>query len=442
MHGPAGGATFWRIDVVTKENLEQAYGYLQENDPSFRGGPVDPDEAHSKAVDEAKPALVRKCWMWIAACSGHPDAARCVASYLESDAAGADAESQPRLLALAQEWHAKGAASSRVAPSGGRGDAVVLDEAEAAEVDGIVVVGRIGDAASREGIEISKRYASIAGRPLPVKGELPRPGAIRAGVLGRWPWAVAAATELENHFAVMRAARDAPVRLPPLLFVGPKGSGKSSLAEWVCRQVGVPHTVLPCGGVADAAGITAVTRSWTTTRAGAVPQAMAAHGAANPALIFDEIDKTTMAGSQNGSVAAALLSLVGAESAYDSCLMTDVDLRLVSFLSTANDISRVDAPLLDRMRIVPVPAPGREHVPVLLRTVREEFSRRTGVPANDLPTLSSPEVATIEKWFVANGRSARNFYDLYARIVSSAIAEREVADMDDDGTEGVKPTLH
>lgn len=431
MQTPAGA--FWRIDVVTKENLEQAYGYLQEHDPAFPANGTSADEAFRLAERADAPSLVSRCWMWVAACSGHPEAARHVASYLEADASQAEKDAQVRLLALAQEWHAKGALAARpptAPPAQPRREPVVVDEAQDEEVpDGIVVVGRIGDAASREGIEISKRYAAIAGRPLPTKGRLPAPGEIFEGVIGRWPWAAAAATELENHFAVMRAAEGRVVRLPSFLFVGPKGSGKSTLAQWICRHVEIPVTVLPCGGVADAAGITAVTRSWTTTRAGAVPQAMAAHQAANPALVFDEIDKTTMAGSQNGSVAAGLLSLIGAESIYDSCLMTEVDVRNVSFLSTANDLARVDGPLLDRMRIVPVPAPGVEHVPLLLRSAREDFLRKSGVPAAKVPDLGNGEIAQLQKWFLANGRSARNFYDLYERLVSAAIAGAERASL-------------
>ena len=442
MHKPSLRHAFWHADVVTQDSIEDAYAFLRENDPDRRGasGPSGAEECFGRAADTQDSPVVSRCWMWLAACHGHPDAARQVAAYLEADARSVrDAAHKSRLLGLASEWHAKGAAAGPRAPLAparalpdGHAAAVVdtVDSEPEPEPEGVVVVGAIGDATSREGADLAKRFASIANRPLPTRGRLPAPGEIAEGILERWPWAVEAASTVERHFAVMRAARPGAVKLPPILFVGPKGSGKSTLAEWLCRQVGLAVTTLPCGGVADAAGISAVTRSWTTTRPGAVPQAMAHHGVANPALVFDEIDKTTMAGSQNGSVAAALLSLIGAEESYDSCLMTKVDLRRVSFLATANDISRVDAPLLDRFRIVPVPAPGREHVPTLLKVARETFVRTTGVPEERVPKLSRKDVALVTDWFVKAGGSARNFYALYERIVSGLIMVSE-----DFGTE-------
>lgn len=419
---------FWHIDVVTPSSIDQALAFLRDADPDLRGSLTRPTagEAYARAGDTKSRPLVSRCWMWLAACSGHSGAMRAVAEYLESDARCAtDPSVRNRLASLAMDWHSKGSNMADASLSHPREPVVHEDIDDAPVEEGIVVVGPIGDASSREGAEITKRYASIANRPLPVKGRVPAPGELAEGILSRWPWAIEAASTVERHFAVIRAARGAVVKLPPMLFVGPKGSGKSSLAEWLCRKVELGFTTLPCGGVADAAGIAAVTRSWTTTRPGAVPQAMATHGVANPAIVFDEIDKTTMAGSQNGSVSAALLSLIGASEAYDSCLMTKVDVSKVSFLATANDISRVDAPLLDRFRIVTVPAPSREHAPALLRVSREEFVRSTGVPEDRVPHLSRKDVALITDWFVRNGGSARNFYALYERVVSGLIMARE-----------------
>src|SRR3546814_3608012 len=75
-------------------------------------------------------------------------------------------------------------------------------------------------------------------------------------------------------------------------------------------------------GSADLAGLTAVSRGWSTARASAPLQAMAEHACPNPALILDELDKGTDIGGRNGSaVAAALGMLTGPTAFWDSCLL-------------------------------------------------------------------------------------------------------------------------
>ena len=136
---------------------------------------------------------------------------------------------------------------------------------------------------------------------------------------------------------------------------------------------------------------------------------MATHGVCNPGLVLDEIDKTTAAGSQNGSVSAALLSMVGEERFHDACLMADVDVSRVSYIATANSVEAVDEFLRDRFEVVMVPAPRVEDLPTLHANAVADFMRR-----NDLDAASVPVLGTAERRALA-GQPTTNVeaYQLY-----------------------------
>src|SRR3546814_7424865 len=94
-----------------------------------------------------------------------------------------------------------------------------------ASAAGIVVLERIGDCDSREGRDISARYAGIVGKRLSFRGALPAPGEAEADLARRWPWAPSAARFVGGRLALLRRAFMAGgevgrLRLPPGLHVG------------------------------------------------------------------------------------------------------------------------------------------------------------------------------------------------------------------------------
>jgi hypothetical protein len=368
-------------------------------------------------------------WLWVAASMGSGKAAAEIGVFLVSKCAmergkGKRAEAYRR---RADEWFAlRDARAAATVGPGLDSIAVAVDlEAKAAEVRGRVVVRAIGDPSSREGQDILRRYGSIVGRTLPYGGKMPAPGEMRREILARWPWAHLAADAVESALAVRRLSGDGYVRLPNLLLVGPSGSGKTSLGEWLARRLGLHGATIPCGGASDAAGLTATTRSWATSRPSAVANAMAEGGTCNPVLVLDEIDKTTATGSPNGSVADALLQIVNASSYTDGCLLAAVDVSAVSYVATANDLRRVSPHLRDRFDVVPVPAPQARHMDTVHANALADFCRITGVAPVDLPRVPHEAMGYLGETFRKGAGSARSYYLRLQQVLSREIALAE-----------------
>jgi len=441
MRGKVEDFKYWRMPSASPSGVAQAGSALVESAvasglltrAAAERGVADAEFAYRIGMDViGLPDDEARSWIWLAAVNRHQDAAMRLAGILENAAA-----SEPRtgstLKRIAATWYGQGrAAEGFDGDDFDRGPDIEAEVAAqrvaiAAEtaLPGLVVVPAIGDHESREGKDLSRRFDAAVGRTLPYTGRVPARGEMRDGILSRWPWAGRVAEEVEAEFAVLRLSRSVAVKAPRLLLVGPKGCGKTSMARWICRQLGLHATVVPCGGASDAAGLAPVTRAWSTTRPGAVFMAMAQHGTCNPAMVLEEIDKTSRVGGQNGSVAGAALSMVGEDAFNDACLMAEVDISAVSWLATANDEDAVDEFLRDRFKVVRVPAPRDEDVPTLHANALADYAERKGVSPEFLPVLDLAETRALAAMFPKRGRSARAYYDMLESRMSLAVARAE-----------------
>ena len=236
---------------------------------------------------------------------------------------------------------------------------------------------------------------------------------------------------------------------PILLFAGPPGVGKTSIAQSIARSIGRKYIRISLGGARDEADIRGHRRTYVGSMPGRIIQGMKDAGHKNPVFLLDEVDK--LGTSFQGDPSSALLEVLDPaqnSTFFDHYLGIPFDLSEVLFIATANYADRIPSPLLDRMEKVDFRGyTEQEKVEIARRYLLPRQTRESGLEEGEFEIAEDALLTVIQKYTHEAGvRQLERELGKLARKAARKIAsaETETLDVAAEGVAGLlgRPRVH
>jgi hypothetical protein len=286
------------------------------------------------------------------------------------------------------------------------------EERERAKPEGVVVMPHLGGVATEKQKEIERAYKKLLGQRLPVV-RAANLSAVRNSLAGEFPHAAEQIGVLLSDLV-----EGQEIRFRPTLLVGNPGGGKSRLARRLCAELKLPLLRYDGAGAGDNA-FAGTPRRWYSGEHCTPLEAVYRSLKANGAILVDEIDKG-VSSRLNGNLEMSLMPFLESETSArypDPFVESEIDVSHVNFFLTANDDSKLQGPLRDRLRIVRMPEPRRQDMPTLAWAMVNDVARERGGNPAWWPHLNEDELEIAGRLWL--GGSVRRLRVIVERLLAA-----------------------
>ena len=213
-----------------------------------------------------------------------------------------------------------------------------------------------------------------------------------------------------------------------LLFVGPPGTGKTSIGQSIARALGRSYVRVSLGGIRDEAEIRGHRRTYVGAMPGRIMEGIKRSGSSNPVMVLDEVDKLTK--DYGGDPSSALLEVLDPEqnsTFTDHYMNVPYDLSNVLFVCTANNIDTIPEPLLNRMEVIQFPGyTATEKLQIAKRHLLPKAMKVMGIKAKNLKVTDDALKHIISDYTMEAGvRGLKKRLDTLCRVAAVKLVKKE-----------------